>query len=174
MFGSSFRSPLLKQTPASSKTKHDAICAAPPFKRRRIGSSDETKIAGQYEPTMTSPESHGVPRKPLLAVKNPAAATTDIAKPQDGGMEGYYTVLWCFHSAFGFTDKLFADFVCLGVSSLPRNTRHGTVMAFFLSPPAMPTSRTSLVERWVEPSATHLSCPDQRCQLVERMLRSTP
>ena len=83
-----FQPPLLKNRPLSQQKQ------APPAKRRRLN-DEGTNIARTVEPRRTEPLEAS--RKPLLAVPNPAAATTDATTTQDGSAEGYYTVLWCSH-----------------------------------------------------------------------------
>jgi len=88
-----FQPPLLKKLPYSQQTQ------APPAKRRRL---DDVYVSVARHDELPRTEQLDVPRKPLLAVPNPAAtvATRDIDKPQDDGMEGYYTALWCLQPPF--------------------------------------------------------------------------
>lgn len=85
-----FRSPLLvkKDTPASPDDLE------PPTKKRRI-SGDNAVRKEQSDPQLVfkAPGISSLPRKPLLPVNSPAKAAK-ANKPQDGGIEGYYNVLW--------------------------------------------------------------------------------
>lgn len=90
MLGKPFRSPLLaqKETPASSNAHEQQA------KRRRIsGPNAIGKAQSGPQLVFKAPGISSLPRKPLLTVHNPAPAA-EIAKPQDGGAEGYYNVLW--------------------------------------------------------------------------------
>lgn len=150
-----FQPPLLRSLPHSQQ-RH-----APPAKRRRFNEGG-TSVARNDETSKT--DQRDIPRKPLLAVTNPASSPTDDTKPQDGGMEGYYTVLWCSHPSFDHTRGRRADSDIPGANPRIRSTKHGTATASYPSLAATPTSTTSRAERWVEQRATRLSYPDRRCQ----------
>lgn len=66
----------------------------PQAKKRRISSDqeDEAKPTGP-QLVFKKPGISSLPRKPLLAVKNPAVAA-QATKSLDDGVEGYYNVLW--------------------------------------------------------------------------------
>lgn len=80
-----FRTPLLRKPEES--TGNEGV-SEPQAKKRRISSDGEKTSRPQL--VFKSPEISSLPRKPLVAVRNPAEA----AKPPDGGFEGYYNVLW--------------------------------------------------------------------------------
>ena len=88
-----FRPPLLKKVDNPTAI-NSTYGEEPHTKRRRISSNqeDENKPArpqlGFKKPGISS-----LPRKPLLAVENPSVAARAI-QPLDGGVEGYYNVLW--------------------------------------------------------------------------------
>lgn len=66
----------------------------PQFKKRRI-SSDTEDTPKPVGPQLVF-KKYGIsslPRNPLLAIKNSAVAA-QATKPLDGGVEGYYNVLW--------------------------------------------------------------------------------
>ena len=90
MLGKPFRSPLLvkKDSPASSND-HEPLS-----KKRRISGNEEARNA-QSGPQLVFkvPGISSLPRKPLLAVDNPAI-TAEATKLQDAGIEGFYNVLW--------------------------------------------------------------------------------
>ena len=88
MLGKSFRSPLLvkKETTSSSDDPE------PQAKKRRI-SEDNAKEQLGTQLVFKAPGISSLPRRPLLAVSNPASAA-ETSKPQTGGIEGYYNVLW--------------------------------------------------------------------------------
>ncbi|KAK4694474.1 DNA repair and recombination protein RAD54B, partial [Lecanoromycetidae sp. Uapishka_2] len=93
MSGKPFRPPMLRKSGdlvESSNTDIDT----PPAKKRRISGDqeDSTKLVGP-QLVFKEPGISSLPRKPLLAVKNPAIAA-QATKPLDGGVEGYYNVLW--------------------------------------------------------------------------------
>ena len=88
MLGKPFRSPLLaKKDTTTSSNDHE-----PQAKRRRI-SGDEAKEQSGPQLVFKAPGISTLPRKPLLAVSNPAIAT-ETSRHQDSGIEGYYNVLW--------------------------------------------------------------------------------
>ena len=88
MLGKPFQSPLLvKKDPIPSPDGYE-----PKAKRRRISVGDEKEQSGP-QLVFKAPGISSLPRKPLLAVSNPASAL-ETAKPRDGGIEGYYNVLW--------------------------------------------------------------------------------
>ncbi|CAD6594070.1 MAG: helicase [Alectoria sarmentosa] len=88
MIGKPFRTPLLRKTEESGD--NDGV-SEPQAKKRRISSDkgDDLKTLGP-QLVFKTPGISSLPRKPLLAVKNPAVAT----KPLHRGFEGYYNVLW--------------------------------------------------------------------------------
>lgn len=94
-----FRPPILR------KVEKPVVPAAvpdidePQAKKRRIN-NDQEDNANPTGPQLVfkMPGISSLPRKPLLAVKNPAVAA-QATKPLDGGVEGYYNVLWYVLSA---------------------------------------------------------------------------
>lgn len=88
MVGKPFRIPLLRKTEESGDNDGGS---EPQAKKRRISSDkgDGVKTMGP-QLVFKTPGISSVPRKPLLAVKNPAVATESL----DGGSEVYYNVLW--------------------------------------------------------------------------------
>ena len=92
-----FRPPLLRKvdTPTISNGTYGE---EPQTKRRRISSDqeDEDKSAGP-QLVFKKPGISSLPRKPLLAVKNPSVAA-QVTQPPNGGVEGYYNVLWYVRS----------------------------------------------------------------------------
>lgn len=92
-----FRPPLLRKidNPAVSTGTYGE---EPQTKRRRISSDqeDEDKPAGP-QLVFKKPGISSLPRKPLLAVRNPSVAA-QATQPLDGGVEGYYNVLWYVRS----------------------------------------------------------------------------
>ncbi len=115
-----FQPPLLKNLPPSQQRQ------APPAKRRRL---DDEDVSIARHDKLPRAEQLDIPRKPLLAVTNPAAtvASRDIGRPQDESVEGYYTVLWCSHPIFGLRCRLLTDSDVPGANPPTRSTRHGTV-----------------------------------------------
>lgn len=99
MIGNPFRTPLLRKTEESRD--NDGV-SEPQAKKRRISSDkgDGSKTMGP-QLVFKTPGISSLPRKPLLAVKNPAVATKSL----DGGLEGYYNVLWCAHLLEESTDR---------------------------------------------------------------------
>ena len=73
----------------------------PQTKRRRISSDQEDNNARLTEPRLVfkRPGISSIPRKPLLAVRNPAVAA-EALDPLNGGIEGYYNVLWYVFDVF--------------------------------------------------------------------------
>ncbi len=86
-----FRTPFLRKT---EELGDDDRVSEPQTKKRRI-SSDEEDGVKMAEPRLVfkTPGISSLPRKPRLAVENPAGVT----KTLDGGFDGYYNVLWCIH-----------------------------------------------------------------------------
>lgn len=87
MIGKPFRTPLLRKT--EELGDNDGL-SEPQAKKRRISNN---KGDGGPQLVFKTPGISSLPRKPLLAVKNPAVAT-NIA---DEGFERYYNVLWYVH-----------------------------------------------------------------------------
>ncbi len=79
-----FRTPLLRKPEES--TDNDGF-SVPQAKKRRISND---KGDGGPRLVFKTPGISSLPRKPLLAVKNPAVAT----ESPSGGFERYYNVLW--------------------------------------------------------------------------------
>lgn len=98
MTGKPFRPPLLSklEKPATPVYKDRD---EPQAKKRRTSSdlNDNAKLPAPHL-VFKKPGISSVPRKPLLAVKNPTGATQAI-QPLDGGFENYYNVLWCLVSS---------------------------------------------------------------------------
>lgn len=67
----------------------------PPAKRRRVSGSDDQEITKStaLKLVFKTPGISILPRKPLLDVKN-SATVAQVTQPSDGGVEGYYNVLW--------------------------------------------------------------------------------
>lgn len=91
MLGKPFRSPLLRKA-ESNNTGESSIASV---KRRRI-SSDNERTAEASGPRLIfkTPGISSLPRKPLLAVQNPAADTEHGGSQVDEGVQGHYNVLW--------------------------------------------------------------------------------
>lgn len=86
-----FRTPLLRK-PEDSRD-NDGV-SEPQAKKRRISNYEGDGVQTmQPQLVFKTPGISSLPRKPFLAIQNPAVAT----KPLDGGLEGYYNVLWCAH-----------------------------------------------------------------------------
>ena len=95
-----FRPPLLKKVEKQISQRdpdHDDL-EPPRTKKRRISADDQ-----EQDPKSTGPQlvfrKSGIsflPRKPLITVKNPAVAALPPPPPPplEGGVEGYYNVLW--------------------------------------------------------------------------------
>ena len=129
-----FRSPLLRNSENSMDI--DRV-SEPSAKKRRI-SSDNVNDVETIGPRLVF-KTHGIssaPRKPLLAVRNPAAATELL----DGGLDGYYNVLWYIHLQNERSDHRLI--LCTGGSLRPRSIKPGTVMVFYESLAATPISKT--------------------------------
>ena len=92
-----FRPPLLRKVD-NPTVSNGTYGEEPQAKRRRISSDqeDEDKPAGP-QLVFKKPGISSLPRKPLLAVKNPSVAA-QATQPLDGGVEGYYNVLWYVRS----------------------------------------------------------------------------
>ena len=94
MLSKPFRSPLLKHTgyPRAEAGDNNDDHAA---KRRRI-STDLESSSGLSGPRLIfkTPGVSSLPRKPLVAVQNPAA-TASTEDDVEGSVDGYYNVLWC-------------------------------------------------------------------------------
>ncbi len=95
MLGKPFRPPLLKKLP--DKAQSDSS-PCPPAKRRCISISDDEqfeipKSTSTFPSSSVSIQSHTGLQKPLLALRNDVAASTE-PKASCNGVEGYYTVLW--------------------------------------------------------------------------------
>ena len=88
-----FRPPLLRKIDKLAGSV-DTYGEEPQAKRRRISSDqeDEDKPAGP-QLVFKKPGISSLPRKPLLAVKNHSVAA-QATQLVDGGVEGYYNVLW--------------------------------------------------------------------------------
>lgn len=89
-----FKPPLLVRRPSQALVNPSSTREAgePPTKRRRVSNHDEEAHELSDSPPR-SLQAVKAPRKPLLLVRNPAAAEA-AAKPAGDGIEGYYTVLW--------------------------------------------------------------------------------
>ena len=92
MLGRPFRPPLLRKAPTPAETVEEEP-SSPPTKKRRVNDGGVSKVSTTPQLVFKVPGISSLPRKPLLAVKNPAVAA-EAAKPLDGGVEGYYNVLW--------------------------------------------------------------------------------
>ena len=92
-----FRPPLLRKVD-NPTVSYGTYGEEPQTKRRRISSDqeDEDKSAGP-QLVFKKPGISSLPRKPLLAVKNPLVAA-QATQPLNGGVEGYYNVLWYVRS----------------------------------------------------------------------------
>ena len=92
-----FRPPLLRKV-ENPTASNGAYGEEPQTKRRRISSDqeDENKPA-RPQLVFKKPGISSLPRKPLLAVKNPSVAA-QATHALDGGVEGYYNVLWYVRS----------------------------------------------------------------------------
>ena len=90
MLGKPFRSPLQIKKVTSLTMVDDE----PPAKKRRISENDEIEedLSGPRL-VFKAPGISCLPRKPLIAVSNPAKADK-TAKQLGGGIAGYYNVLW--------------------------------------------------------------------------------
>ena len=89
MLGKPFRPPLL--TKGAREENHGS---SPPPKRRRLNSDEEvSKIRAAPQLVFKTPGISQLPRKPLLAVNNPAVAA-EVAGSLGEALEGYYNVLW--------------------------------------------------------------------------------
>ena len=88
-----FRPPLLRKVD-NPTALNGTYGEEPPTKRRRISSDqeDDDKPARPHL-VFKKPGISSLPRKPLLAVKNPSVPA-QATQPRDGGVEGYYNVLW--------------------------------------------------------------------------------
>ncbi len=88
-----FRPPLLRKVD-NLTASNSTYVEGPQTKRRRISSDqeDEDKPAGP-QLVFKKPGISSLPRKPLLAVKNPSVAS-QATQSLDGGVESYYNVLW--------------------------------------------------------------------------------
>lgn len=92
MLGRPFRPPLLRKVaPIAEPVEEES--SDPPTKKRRISEDGGPKVSTTPQLVFKAPGISSLPRKPLLAVTNPAVAA-EAAKPLDGGVEGYYNVLW--------------------------------------------------------------------------------
>ena len=92
MFRKPFRTPFLKETASARATVEEDY--EPQLKKRRISGNhklEATKVAPRL--IFTNPGVSCLPRKPLLAVQNPAFVV-EGAELDNGAIEGYYNVLW--------------------------------------------------------------------------------
>ena len=91
MFGK-FRSPLLSNVEKPAELA-DAAESKHPAKRRRVSDEGE-QVKPRTTPRLIfkKPGISSLPRKPLLVVPNPAIIPQ--GEPTEGGVEGYYNVLW--------------------------------------------------------------------------------
>lgn len=89
-----FRTPFLKETNVSSAKLTVQEDSEPQPKKRRI-SSDHDLEATKTAPRLIfkTPGVSCLPRKPLLAVHNPAVGA-EVAELDNGSIDGYYNVLW--------------------------------------------------------------------------------
>lgn len=89
-----FRTPFLKETNVSSAKLTVQEDSEPQPKKRRI-SSDHDLEATKTAPRLIfkTPGVSCLPRKPLLAVYNPAVGA-EVAELDNGSIDGYYNVLW--------------------------------------------------------------------------------
>lgn len=89
-----FRTPFLTKTDASSAKPNVQEDSEPQPKKRRI-SSDREPGATKTAPRLVfkTPGVSSLPRKPLLAVQNPAVVA-GVVELDHGGIDGYYNVLW--------------------------------------------------------------------------------
>lgn len=89
-----FRTPFLKETNVSSAKLTVQEDSEPQPKKRRI-SSDHDLAATKTAPRLIfkTPGVSCLPRKPLLAVQNPAVGA-EVAELDNGSIDGYYNVLW--------------------------------------------------------------------------------
>ena len=92
-----FRPPLLRKVD-NPTVSNGTYGEEPQTKRRRI-SSDQEDVDKSAGPQLVfkKPGISSLPRKPLLAVKNPSVAA-QVTQPPNGGVEGYYNVLWYVRS----------------------------------------------------------------------------
>lgn len=89
-----FRTPLLTKSKACSATSSGQADSEPQPKKRRI-SNDHELVATKTAPRLVfkTPGVSCLPRKPLLAVQNPAVVA-EVSELENGGIDGYYNVLW--------------------------------------------------------------------------------
>lgn len=89
-----FRPPFMKNADRFAASVHQPN-DGPESKKRRIGDyhEDNAKLSAP-QLVFKKPGISSLPRKPLLALKNPAASLAQATQPLDGGIEGYYNVLW--------------------------------------------------------------------------------
>ena len=88
MFGK-FRPPLLEKV--EQPIESDTILSEPMPKRRKVDVNEQNPAIRQL--IFKRPGISSLPRKPLLAVLNPAA-TVVATQPPGRGAESYYNVLW--------------------------------------------------------------------------------
>ena len=97
-----FRTPLLsKPLTSANAIRQDNV--EPEAKRRRIDDNSSSREA--LKVTHLVFKASGVsslPRKPLVAVVKPVVAA-EAPQPTDGGVEGYYNVLWFVMKAHIYT-----------------------------------------------------------------------
>lgn len=95
MIGKPFQVPLLRKT----EEAEDSDRVLEPRAKKRRMNSGKGDCTNTPRLVFKTPGISSLPRKPLLAVKNPVVAL----KPLDGGLEGYYNVLWFVHLHDGHT-----------------------------------------------------------------------
>ena len=96
MLNKPFRSPLLKQAATPSDEARDVADNEDehPAKKRRT-STKGTAARESSGPRLVfkAPGVSSLPRKPLVTIPNPAAAS-ETEQSLNGFVEGYYNVLW--------------------------------------------------------------------------------
>lgn len=143
-----FRTPLLRRVEESRD--NDGVLE-PHVKKRRISSDSEKTLEPQL--IFKSPGISSLPRKPLVAINNPAEAV----KTPDGGFEGYYNVLWYVILHTLMNTMIPNQFLCTGGSIRPKSTRLGMVMASYKSLAVRPTCKTFQDVIWEEYLVIHHS-----------------
>ncbi|KAK5163993.1 hypothetical protein LTR04_002121 [Oleoguttula sp. CCFEE 6159] len=91
MIGKPFRPPLLQRKPHPLQA--DSTDNGPSTKKRRISEDEEGTSNASKKSLSQLPRVMSAPRKPLLVVKNSAAAATAFGTSHPG-VEEYYSVLW--------------------------------------------------------------------------------
>ena len=97
MIRTPFRTPLLRK---SEESGANGGVSEPQAKKRRISSDEDVVKTMEPRLVFKTPGISSIPRKPLMALKNPAVTTISL----DEDFRHYYNVLWYIFSQYGRVD----------------------------------------------------------------------